>query len=103
MLVCLQIVVGRSGTEMLTNEAGEVTRCLFYSLTLQFSSFFFFMTLTHISFGICCLSFFPSFLFFFSSHLQGMFSRTIRLLESGLKPVYFFYCLTLFFVHFIYK
>ncbi|WKA02578.1 hypothetical protein VitviT2T_020749 [Vitis vinifera] len=43
------IVVGRSGTEMLTNEAGEVT-----------------------------------------SHLQGMFSRTIRLLEAGLKPVYVF-------------
>ncbi|KAK7838377.1 flap endonuclease 1 [Quercus suber] len=40
------IVVGRSGTEMLTNEAGEVT-----------------------------------------SHLQGMFSRTIRLLEAGIKPV----------------
>ncbi|KAK9109586.1 hypothetical protein Sjap_017646 [Stephania japonica] len=43
------IVVGRSGTEMLTNEAGEVT-----------------------------------------SHLQGMFSRTIRLLEAGLKPLYVF-------------
>ncbi|KAG6397709.1 hypothetical protein SASPL_143879 [Salvia splendens] len=41
------IVVGRSGTEMLTNEAGDVT-----------------------------------------SHLQGMFSRTIRLLEAGIKPVY---------------
>lgn len=43
------IVVGRVGTEMLTNEAGEVT-----------------------------------------SHLQGMFSRTIRLLEAGIKPVYVF-------------
>ncbi|KAB2010006.1 hypothetical protein E1A91_D10G210200v1 [Gossypium mustelinum] len=43
------IVVGRMGTEMLTNEAGEVT-----------------------------------------SHLQGMFTRTIRLLEAGLKPVYVF-------------
>lgn len=43
------IVVGRSGTEMLTNEAGEVT-----------------------------------------SHLQGMFSRTIRLLEAGMKPLYVF-------------
>ncbi|GAB4848234.1 Elongation of fatty acids protein 2, variant 2 [Ancistrocladus abbreviatus] len=43
------IVVGRSGTEMLTNEAGEVT-----------------------------------------SHLQGMFTRTIRLLEAGIKPVYVF-------------
>ncbi|KAJ8752344.1 hypothetical protein K2173_003980 [Erythroxylum novogranatense] len=43
------IVIGRSGTEMLTNEAGEVT-----------------------------------------SHLQGMFTRTIRLLEAGIKPVYVF-------------
>lgn len=43
------IVVGRTGTEMLTNEAGGVT-----------------------------------------SHLQGMFTRTIRLLEAGLKPVYVF-------------
>ncbi|XP_020573483.1 flap endonuclease 1 isoform X2 [Phalaenopsis equestris] len=43
------IVVGRAGTEMLTNEAGEVT-----------------------------------------SHLQGMFNRTIRLLEAGIKPVYVF-------------
>ncbi|KAK6911723.1 XPG, N-terminal [Dillenia turbinata] len=44
------IVVGRIGTETLTNEAGDVT----------------------------------------SSHLQGMFSRTIRLLEAGMKPVYVF-------------
>ncbi|KAL6552316.1 Elongation of fatty acids protein 2 [Orobanche hederae] len=43
------IVVGRSGTDMLTNESGEVT-----------------------------------------SHLQGMFSRTIRLLEAGIKPAYVF-------------
>ncbi|CAN4110847.1 unnamed protein product [Withania somnifera] len=43
------IVVGRSGTEMLTNEAGETT-----------------------------------------SHLVGLFSRTIRLLEAGIKPVYVF-------------
>ncbi|KAI4342892.1 hypothetical protein MLD38_027457 [Melastoma candidum] len=43
------IVVGRVGTEMLTNEAGEVT-----------------------------------------SHLQGMFTRTIRLLEAGIKPAYVF-------------
>ncbi|XP_048629449.1 flap endonuclease 1-like [Brassica napus] len=40
------IVVGRTGTEMLTNEAGEVT-----------------------------------------SHLQGMFNGTVRLLEAGIKPV----------------
>ncbi|XP_048502016.1 flap endonuclease 1 [Beta vulgaris subsp. vulgaris] len=43
------IVIGRTGTETLTNEAGEVT-----------------------------------------SHLQGMFTRTIRLLEAGIKPVYVF-------------
>ncbi|KAK4424481.1 Flap endonuclease 1 [Sesamum alatum] len=43
------VVVGRRGTEMLTNEAGEVT-----------------------------------------SHLQGMFGRTIRLMEAGIKPVYVF-------------
>ncbi|PIN08205.1 5'-3' exonuclease [Handroanthus impetiginosus] len=43
------IVVGRTGNETLTNEAGEVT-----------------------------------------SHLQGMFTRTIRLLEAGIKPVYVF-------------
>lgn len=77
MLVPLQIVVGRSGTEMLTNEAGEVTRCFRHSLTSQFSSFY--MIFIHNPFGFCCNSFF--------SHLQGMFSRTIRLLEAGLKPV----------------
>ncbi|CAA0816570.1 Flap endonuclease 1 [Striga hermonthica] len=43
------IVLGRRGTQMLTNEAGEVT-----------------------------------------SHLQGMFGRTVQLLEAGIKPVYVF-------------
>ncbi|KAK3441422.1 hypothetical protein EUGRSUZ_B01835 [Eucalyptus grandis] len=43
------VVVGRKGTQTLTNEAGEVT-----------------------------------------SHLQGMFYRTIRLLEAGIKSVYVF-------------
>uniref|UniRef100_A0A7N0VID6 Flap endonuclease 1 n=1 Tax=Kalanchoe fedtschenkoi TaxID=63787 RepID=A0A7N0VID6_KALFE len=43
------IVVGRNGTDTLTNEAGEVT-----------------------------------------SHLFGMFGRTIRLMEAGIKPVYVF-------------
>ncbi|KAK1293970.1 Flap endonuclease 1 [Acorus calamus] len=45
----IRIVVGRVGSELLTNEAGDVT-----------------------------------------SHLQGMFTRTIRLLEAGLKPAYIF-------------
>ncbi|PIA60599.1 hypothetical protein AQUCO_00300236v1 [Aquilegia coerulea] len=43
------IVVGRNGTQMLTNDAGQVT-----------------------------------------SHLEGIFTRTIRLLEAGMKPVYVF-------------
>ncbi|KAM0843553.1 hypothetical protein ACQ4PT_057595 [Festuca glaucescens] len=43
------IVVGRTGAEMLTNEAGDIT-----------------------------------------SHVLGMFNRTIRLLEAGIKPVYVF-------------
>mmetsp|Transcript_8460 Transcript_8460/g.25346 ORF Transcript_8460/g.25346 Transcript_8460/m.25346 type:complete len:388 (+) Transcript_8460:369-1532(+) len=43
------VVVGRTGDQMLTNEAGDVT-----------------------------------------SHLQGMFNRTVRCLESGMKPVYVF-------------
>lgn len=43
------MVVGRSGDQTLTNEAGEVT-----------------------------------------SHLQGMFHRTLRMLEAGIKPVYVF-------------
>ncbi|OIW13028.1 hypothetical protein TanjilG_15477 [Lupinus angustifolius] len=55
------IVVGRIGTETLTNEAGEVTR--------------------HVVIIIIC---------YYFNHLQGMFSRTIRLLEAGIKPVYVF-------------
>lgn len=43
------MVIGRSGDQTLTNEAGEVT-----------------------------------------SHLQGMFMRTCRMLETGIKPVYVF-------------
>ena len=43
------MVIGRSGDQTLTNEAGEVT-----------------------------------------SHLQGMFMRTCRMLEAGIKPVYVF-------------
>ncbi|XP_057798267.1 flap endonuclease 1 isoform X2 [Salvia miltiorrhiza] len=55
------IVVGRRGTQTLTNEAGEVTRHYW-----QINNW--------------C----------FLSHLQGMLTRTIRLLEAGIKPVYVF-------------
>ena len=36
----VQIVVGRSGTEMLTNEAGEVTRLPFLEILLNEKSSF---------------------------------------------------------------
>ncbi|TVU43892.1 hypothetical protein EJB05_03312 [Eragrostis curvula] len=51
------IVVGRKGTELLTNEAGEVTRQEILLPPL-----------------VVC-------------HLQGMLNRTIRMLEAGIKPV----------------
>ena len=69
----LQIVVGRTGTETLTNEAGEVTRSAF---TLELLG-----NLSGTSRDVSV------FLLFVLSHLQGMFTRTIRLLEAGIKPV----------------
>ena len=44
----MQIVVGRSGTEMLTNEAGEVTR---YPLRSYLGFFFFFQLNKHVLLG----------------------------------------------------
>lgn len=46
----MQIVVGRTGTEMLTNEAGEVTRLLLQlslsvSTFVKFGSFFFLVSM----------------------------------------------------------
>lgn len=61
----MQIVVGRTGTEMLTNEAGEVTRLLLLlslsvSTFVKFGSFFFFGI--NVKFGsfclMCCVSIF---------------------------------------------
>uniref|UniRef100_K4AC74 Flap endonuclease 1 n=1 Tax=Setaria italica TaxID=4555 RepID=K4AC74_SETIT len=54
------IVVGRKGSELLTNEAGEVTRQ-----------------------GILLA---PPIV----NHLQGMLNRTVRMLEAGIKPVFVF-------------
>ena len=48
----MQIVVGRSGTEMLTNEAGEVTR---YPL----QSYLFFRLNKHVLVGFFLCVFFP--------------------------------------------
>ena len=67
-----QIVVGRTGMETLTNEAGEVTRYTNISqdAVTMFLELVFFLIY-----------------YLFPSHLQGMFNRTIRLLEAGIKPV----------------
>ena len=92
-------MVGRSGTEMLTNEAGEVTRFL---LCFSLQSV---ILLTFLQNYLCQLfslfskHFVSNIILFGSqntdmvsidlilSHLQGMFTRTIRLLEAGIKPV----------------
>lgn len=60
------LVAVRSEGNNLTNEAGESTRYVFYFYSI-----------------------FPTF-FDFDSHLMGMFYRTVRMLENGLKPVYVF-------------
>jgi flap endonuclease-1 len=69
----LQIVVGRKGSELLTNEAGEVTRQE-TSLALPVSDH---CIPAYLTFHLCELC----------SHLQGMLNRTVRMLEAGIKPV----------------
>ncbi|XP_047072393.1 flap endonuclease 1-B-like isoform X1 [Lolium rigidum] len=80
------VVVGRKGTEVLTNEAGEVTRqekSNFKILSAHQNS----RLIGHepmmfiSSFELSSLN---------RSHLQGMLNRTVRLLEAGIKPVFVF-------------
>eukprot|EP00850_Spirogloea_muscicola_P024266 SM000541S18027 [mRNA] locus=s541:115:3563:+ [translate_table: standard] len=82
------IVVGRTGTELLTNEAGEV-RPLATLPSVRRSD------VRHrgaavvnaraLTGGGHCWPGRDA-----ASHLQGMFTRTIRLLEAGMRPVYVF-------------
>jgi flap endonuclease-1 len=76
-------VVGRKGTEVLTNEAGEVTRQGKQIFTSSFTQQLCFLT------GHEFMIFISSYEFSFAngSHLQGMLNRTVRLLEAGIKPV----------------
>jgi flap endonuclease-1 len=76
-------VVGRKGTEVLTNEAGEVTRQGKQNFTSSFTQQLCFLT------GNEFMIFISSYKFSFAngSHLQGMLNRTVRLLEAGIKPV----------------
>jgi flap endonuclease-1 len=76
-------VVGRKGTEVLTNEAGEVTRQEKNNFTIlsahQNSRLIGHEPMMFISsFELSSLN---------HSHLQGMLNRTVRLLEAGIKPV----------------
>ncbi|KAK3441389.1 hypothetical protein EUGRSUZ_B01342 [Eucalyptus grandis] len=61
------VVVGRKGTQMLTNEVGEVTR--FAGIVILHGNKIHFARV---------------------SHPQGMFYQTIRLLEAGIEAVYVF-------------
>ncbi|XP_051177207.1 flap endonuclease 1-B isoform X1 [Lolium perenne] len=80
------VVVGRKGTEVLTNEAGEVTRQEKNNFTIlsahQNSRLIGHEPMMFISsFELSSLN---------HSHLQGMLNRTVRLLEAGIKPVFVF-------------
>jgi len=62
-----QAVVGRQGDMQLTNEAGEVTRWAPSVLPKH--------ALSPLTASPRC------------SHLQGMFTRTVRILDAGIKPM----------------
>lgn len=95
-MVMLQAVVGRTGDQLLTSETGEVTRYgrnqhqnwphwlrLYTSSNMQS-----WQAGTHYTLlQLVCQSESQVFLFA-CSHLQGMFFRTARMLEAGMKPVW---------------
>ena len=86
------IAVRHDGGTSLTNDAGDTTR-LFKS-----ASFYFYARLsTHVFkvFGFmecCCFTNYYISIVSFSyfSHLMGMFYRTLRLVDNGIKPCYVF-------------
>ena len=63
------IAVRQKDGELLTNDAGETTRCGVYTMWIP---------LLLISLHI------------YLSHLMGFFYRTIRIVENGIKPAYVF-------------
>ena len=69
----LQVVVGRTGDQTLTSESGDVTRHD-ERLQVQFAP-----TSSSILLSYCVRV--------WCSHLQGMFFRTAKMLEVGMKPV----------------
>ncbi len=65
------IAVRQKDGELLTNDAGETTRSVHPA---------------SVALGCCCLP--PSIVL--DSHLMGLFYRTIRIVENGIKPAYVF-------------
>ena len=85
-MLCSQVVVGRTGDQTLTSEAGDVTRCACsQEHGLQGSQAWQNMCVSPLSY--CCVD---GARWLCCSHLQGMFFRTARMLEAGIKPVYVF-------------
>jgi hypothetical protein len=78
-----QMVIGRTGDQLLTNEAGETTRYIpgtpgRQTLVLGFPP----LTRTTDEHGHAAV--------WAHSHLSGIFYRTARMLEAGMKPVFVF-------------
>lgn len=67
------IAVRQKDGEMLTNDAGETTRCVAFSFFLVVHPY------ACPDVGAC-----------HHSHLMGFFYRTIRIVENGIKPAYVF-------------
>lgn len=65
------IAVRQKDGEMLTNDAGETTRCAAFYPALEI------LSENELSTG-------------YGSHLMGFFYRTIRMVEQGIKPMYVF-------------
>lgn len=104
-MACLQVVVGRQGDQLLTSEAGDVTRwasiVVRYLMLLHAAKYSTGSQLTCVQVPPsrvqvlrmrCFMSTCPSPLTIriplcCRSHLQGMFFRTVRMLEAGMKPV----------------
>lgn len=74
------MVVGRTGDQTLTSEAGDVTRRAEAPAGKALHGLY----LLQAFFRDVTPSLLPC------SHLQGMFFRTARMLEAGVKPVYVF-------------
>ena len=82
LAIAVQVVVGRTGDQTLTNEAGEVTRSGFKCLHSLIEKSHFARNRVQNSVSVHSDGFLCH-----CSHIQNMFFRTVRMLESGMRPV----------------